>query len=428
MPDTSPTWEESAVAEDTSFRVVSALVGAGVPERGRAGVLTTPHGCVATPAFVPVGTAATVKTLTPAQVRSTGAQAVLANAYHLYLRPGADVVDAAGGVGEFMRWDGPTFTDSGGFQVMSLGGGYKKVIAMTPDAASSSPEVSGRLARVDDDGVTFRSHVDGSTHRFTPEVSIRIQHHLGADILFAFDELTTLSYGRSAQDRAVARTHAWAGRCLAEHARQTAARTHRPQQSLWGVIQGAHYEDLRREATRGLVAVSRVAAEEHGRGFGGWGIGGALDKNILGTIVGWCVDELPAHQPRHLLGISEPDDVFAAVENGVDTFDCVAPTRMARHGTLLTCSGRVRLQQSRYRHDHTPLDPESVLPEAQDFSRAYVHHLLRAKEQLGPALLSLCNLTFMHTLMATIRASILDGSYSEAKADILGRYYGGAAK
>lgn len=414
---------DSVLAGDTTFEVVAPLVGVGGPERGRVGVLKTPHGTVDTPAFVPVGTAASVKTLTPAQVRSSGAQAVLANAYHLYLRPGAEIVDTAGGVAEFMRWNGPTFTDSGGFQVMSLGGGYKKVIAMTPEAASASGEVKGKLATVDDDGVTFRSHIDGSRHRFTPEVSIGIQHQLGADVMFAFDELTTLSYGRSAQDRAVARTKAWAWRCLVEHAKQTAERTHRPKQSLWGVIQGAHYEDLRRNATRGLVEQSRAACDEHGRGFGGWGIGGALDKNILGTIVGWCVDELPVSQPRHLLGISEPDDVFAAVENGADTFDCVAPTRMARHGTLLTFGGRVRLQQSRYRTDHSPLDPESALPEAQDFTRAYVHHLLRAKEQLGLALVSMANLTFMHTLMATIRSSILDGSYREAKEDILGRYY-----
>ena len=223
---------------------------------GRTGVIHTPHGDIATPAFIPVGTKATVKTLTPDQVRSTGAQAVLANAYHLYLQPGHGVVDTAGGVGEFMRWSGPTYTDSGGFQVMSLGVGFKKVIEMsagaTPDDAATN-KGQGRLAKVDEDGVTFTSHLDGSRHRFSPEVSMRIQHSLGADILFAFDELTTLMNTRKYQESSVERTRRWAQRCLDEHERLSLERGHRPGQSLWGVIQGAQFEDLRRQAVRGLV-------------------------------------------------------------------------------------------------------------------------------------------------------------------------------
>lgn len=413
--------------DDVSF--TSQWRGDGTLHRARVGVLHTPHGSVRTPAFIPVGTAATVKTLTPQHVRSTGAEAVLSNAYHLYLRPGSDVVDDAGGLSEFMAWNGPTYTDSGGFQVMSLGAGFKKIIDMTGKSADDGAVASGheRLADVDDDGVTFRSHLDGSSHRFTPELSMQIQHQLGADVMFAFDELTTLMNSRSYQEQAVARTQAWAERCLVEHNRLTNERTHRPKQSLWAVLQGAQYEDLRRKATRDLMSLSASFTEKGERGFGGWGIGGAFEKENLGTIVGWCVDELPDHMPRHLLGISEPDDVFTAVENGADTFDCVAPTRAARHGTLLTRQGRIRLRAARYKRDYSPLDPESSLPEATQFTRAYVHHLMRCGEHLGSVLVSLLNITFMVDLMADIRAHLEAGTYEAFRDETLARYYGNSA-
>lgn len=413
----------------TTFDVGSRMVLDGTAG-GRTGVIHTPHGDIATPAFIPVGTKATVKTLTPDQVRSTGAQAVLANAYHLYLQPGHDVVDAAGGLGEFMRWPGPTYTDSGGFQVMSLGVGFKKVIEMSAGAAkapddSATNKGQGRLAKVDEDGVTFTSHLDGSAHRFSPEVSMRIQHGLGADILFAFDELTTLMNTREYQERSVERTRRWAQRCLDEHERLSVERTHRPGQSLWGVVQGAQFEDLRRQAVRGLVEMSDRAEDQGRRGFGGYGIGGALEKENLGTIVGWCTEELPEDRPRHLLGISEPDDIFTAVENGADTFDCVAPTRLARHGGIYTLNGRVNITRAQFRHDHTPLDPEGPSEVSREYSRAYLHHLFKAKEFLGSTLLTLHNLAFVVRLVDEVRAAMDAGpdEYLAYKAEFLGRYY-----
>ena len=238
------------------FTVADRLPGT----RGRTGVIHTPHGDIHTPAFVAVGTKATVKAVLPETMKSLGAQAVLANAYHLYLQPGPDVVDEAGGLGAFMNWPGPTFTDSGGFQVLSLGSGFRKVLAMDTARVQADDIIAkgkDRLARVDDDGVTFTSHLDGSTHRFTPEVSMGIQHQLGADIIFAFDELTTLVNTRGYQEQSVRRTHDWAVRCLAEHRRLTLERPGKPYQALFGVVQGAQYEDLRREATRGLVVSGR---------------------------------------------------------------------------------------------------------------------------------------------------------------------------
>jgi queuine tRNA-ribosyltransferase len=273
-------------------------VGDELPDRrGRTGVIHTPHGDIHTPAFVAVGTKATVKAVLPEIMKSLGAQAVLGNAYHLYLQPGPDIVDEAGGLGAFMNWPGPTFTDSGGFQVLSLGAGFRKVLAMDSNRIQADDIIAAgkeRLARVDDDGVTFTSHLDGSTHRFTPEVSMRIQHLLGADIIFAFDELTTLVNTRSYQESSVRRTHDWAVRCLTEHRRLTAERSGKPAQALFGVVQGAQYEDLRRQATRDLVGI----VDENGRGFDGFGIGGALEKQNLDTIVSWVIDELPDDKQR----------------------------------------------------------------------------------------------------------------------------------
>ena len=284
---------------DPFFCVDAELPG----RRGRAGVIHTPHGEIRTPAFIAVGTQATVKAVLPETMKDLGAQAILANAYHLYLQPGADIVDEAGGLGAFMNWPGPTFTDSGGFQVMSLGVGFKKVLAMDTTRVQTDDiiaEGKQRLAHVDDDGVTFRSHLNGSMHRFTPEVSIGIQHQLGADIIFAFDELTTLVNTRGYQEQSVERTHRWAQRCLVEHRRLTEVRAHKPRQALFGVVQGAQYEDLRRQAARGLTEI----VDDDGAGFDGYGIGGALEKQNLATIVGWVTSELPDDKPRHLLGIS----------------------------------------------------------------------------------------------------------------------------
>ncbi|WJY67089.1 tRNA guanosine(34) transglycosylase Tgt [Corynebacterium auris] len=411
--------------EDLSFEVSTTL--ADEPGRhGRTGVIHTPHGDIATPAFIPVATKATVKTLTPEQVRSTGAQAILSNAYHLYLQPGADIVDEAGGVAAFENWRGPTYTDSGGFQVMSLGVGFKKVLAMdTAGLADADIRAAkkDRMARVDDDGVDFKSVIDGSAHRFTPEISMQIQHQLGADIMFAFDELTTLADTRSYQEHSVERTRRWAERCLAEHDRLTALRAGKPKQSLWGVVQGAQYEDLRRAAARGLLALDEAARAEGRRGFGGFGIGGALEKENLGTIVGWVTDELPVDKPRHLLGISEPDDIFTAIEAGADTFDCVAPTRLGRRGGVYTLHGRMNLTAARFRRDFSGVDEEFGGYVSENYSRAYIHHLLKAKEYLAGTLCTLHNLEFMVRLVDNIRAAIDAGRYAEFRDEFLGRYY-----
>ena len=400
------------------FTVNSQLPG----QLGRTGTIRTPHGDIQTPAFIAVGTQATVKAVLPETMKEIGAQAVLANAYHLYLQPGPDIVDAAGGLGAFMNWDGPTFTDSGGFQVMSLGVGFKKVLAMDTKRVQADDiiaEGKQRLAHVDDDGVTFRSHLDGSSHRFTPEVSIGIQHQLGADIIFAFDELTTLVNTRAYQEQSVQRTHEWAVRCLAAHHRLSVERSHKPPQALFGVVQGAQYEDLRRRAARGLTEI----VDADGRGFDGYGIGGALEKQNLATIVGWVSSELPEDKPRHLLGISEPDDLFAAVAAGADTFDCVSPSRVARNAAVYSPDGRFNITGSRYRRDFTPIDAECDCYTCANYTRAYLHHLFKAKEILSKTLCTIHNERFIIRLVDQIRESIPAGRFDELREYVLGRYY-----
>ena len=401
-------------------------VGTRLPDRlGRTGTIHTPHGDIRTPAFIAVGTKATVKAVLPEAMADLGAQALLANAYHLYLQPGADIVDEAGGLGAFMNWPGPTFTDSGGFQVMSLGVGFKKVLAMDTAGLGNDAVIAEgktRLAHVDDDGVTFTSHIDGSKHRFTPEASMRIQHQLGADIIFAFDECTTLMNTRRYQEESLARTQRWAERCLVAHRALGAERTHRPAQALFGVVQGAQYEDLRRKAARELAGL-RV----DGHGFDGYGIGGALEKENLGTIVGWVSEELPEDRPRHLLGISEPDDFFTAIENGADTFDCVSPSRVARNAALYTLDGRFNVNTAKQRRNFAPVDEDCDCYTCAHYTRAYLHHLFKAKELAASTLCTIHNERFIVRLVDDIRQSIIDGTFDEFRAEFLGRYYGGRA-
>lgn len=384
--------------------------------RARTGVIDTPHGPIRTPAFIPVGTKATVKAVLPESISALGAQAVLANAYHLYLQPGADIVDEAGGLGAFMNWPGPTFTDSGGFQVMSLGVGFKKVLSMDADAARSDEVIAAgkdRLAKVDEDGVTFTSHLDGSKHRFTPEVAMQVQHQLGADIIFAFDELTTLVNTRRYQEQSVDRTHRWAQRCVAEHRRLTDQRRHRPYQGLFGVVQGAQYEDLRRLAARGLAGLD----------LDGFGIGGAIDKQQLGAIVGWVTDELPADRPRHLLGIGEPDDLFAGVAAGADTFDCVAASRVARNASAYHPTGRFNLVTAANRRNFGPIDEACGCYTCTHYTRAYLHHLFKAKEMLASTLVTIHNEHFIVRLVDRMRQALTDGDFDEFRRDFVGRYY-----
>ena len=351
----------------------------------------------------------------PETMSQLGAQALLANAYHLYLQPGADIVDEAGGLGAFMNWPGPTFTDSGGFQVMSLGAGFKKVLAMETDTVQSDDVIAEnktRLAHVDDDGVTFKSHLDGTMHRFTPEFSMQVQHQLGADIMFAFDELTTLMNTRDYQVMSLERTRLWALRCIAEHQALTKQRSHRPYQALFGVIQGAQYEDLRRKAASDLGAMD----------FDGYGIGGALDKHELGTIVSWVTEELPLTRPRHLLGIGEPEDLFVGVEAGIDTFDCVSASRVARNAAVYNNSGRFNITNAKYRRSFEPLVAGCECYTCTHYTQAYLHHLVHAKELLASTLLTIHNEFFIVGLVAKMRETLLAGTFQEFKTEFLGQY------
>ena len=386
----------------------------------RAGVITTPHGQIQTPAFIPVGTKANVKTVLPEAMEDLGAQALLANAYHLYLQPGPSVLDEAGGLGAFMNWDKPTFTDSGGFQVLSLGVGFKKVLAMDAQTFRSDQVIAKnkeRLAHVDDEGVTFKSHLDGSMHRFTAEISMQIQHQLGADIMFAFDECTTLHNTRPYQELALSRTYDWAIRCLDEHKRLTDSRVGKPYQALFGVIQGAQYEDLRKKAASDLASMSSSGIE-----FDGFGIGGALDKDSLGTIVSWVNSTLPEDKPKHLLGIGAPEDLFVGVENGVDTFDCVLASRIARTSSVYTMTGRFNVSNAPYVRDFNPIDEECDCYTCTSYTRAYLCHLFRGKEMLAGTLATIHNERFIVRLVDQMRQAIIDGTFQDMKKEFMGRY------
>lgn len=381
----------------------------------RTGVILTPHGDIQTPAFIVVGTKANVKAMTPEMVAGVGAQAVLANAYHLYLQPGHELIAKAGYLGKFMNWSGPTFTDSGGFQVLSLGSGFKKVLAMTTDvdAEIAIAKKGQRHAWVTDDGVKFKSHLDGSMHMFTPEFSMQVQAGIGADITFAFDELTSLIDPYEYQVEALARTHAWAERSLAEVKRLRAENPDKPYQALFGVLQGANYEGLRKETAKFLGEMD----------FDGYGIGGALEKESMAEIIQWVNEILPENKPRHLLGISEPDDIFAAIEQGIDTFDCVSPTRVARNGAAYTKNGRVNMRGLKYREMFTPIVEDCDCYACQNYTAAYICHLLHAKESLAGTLLSIHNERFIIKLVDDIRESIDNGNFYEFRDKFLADYY-----
>lgn len=381
--------------------------------RGRAGVLHTLHGEVRTPVLCPVATQATVKSLDPDELREIGAELVLANAYHLYLRPGADVVAQFGGLHRFMAWDGPMVTDSGGWQVFSLGFGIEhgvgKIAGIFPDEDQPRQRPRGqrpRMTKIDDDGVTFTSHLDGSAHRFTPEVSIAIQEKLGADLILAFDECTSPLHDERYTAQALERTHRWAKRCLEARSRSD--------QALLGIVQGGPFEDLRRES----------AAFIGGLGFDAFAIGGSLgkSKDDMRAVLEWTIPDLPEDRPRHLLGIGEPEDIFDAVERGIDMFDCVAPTRHARHGALYTRDGRLMIHNARFREDFTPVDSDCRCYTCATFTRAYLRHLFMADELLGYRLATIHNLTFILGLVARIRAGIVSGALSEVREEFEARW------
>ena len=382
---------------------------------GRAGVVHTPHGDILTPAFVPVATKATVKALTPEQVRELGAQVVLANTYHLYLQPGDALVARAGGFGKFMGWSGPTITDSGGFQAFSLGAafgtGISKLLkksdelilpegqADIEERENEAEKKAARLAKIDRDGVMFRSHIDGSAHYFTPEKSIDIQHNLGADIIFAFDECTSPTEPIHYQREALDRTHAWARRSLTRHQEQ------KSEQALFGIVQGGRHEELRKTSAAAIGEMD----------FAGFGIGGSFAKEDMSQAVRWVNEILPPERPRHLLGIGEPADIFGAVENGCDLFDCVAPTRNARTGTLYTSTGKLNILNSQFMQDFSPVDAQCDCFTCRTYTRAYLAHLFRAKEMLAATLASIHNLRFIIKLTEDIRSSILHDTFEKYK-------------
>jgi queuine tRNA-ribosyltransferase len=390
----------------------------------RAGRITTPHGVFETPAFSPVGTKATVKAVLPEDMKErVGAQVLLANTYHLYLQPGEEVVAEAGGLHRFMGWDRPLITDSGGFQVFSLGVAFgKRLGKFTLKETSKEEGVAlydadvasqhGQLAIVDEEGVTFTSHLDGSLHRFTPERSVEIQHKLGADIFFAFDDFVAPTAKREAQIESMRRTHAWAERCIKAH-RFNLHASH--SQALFGIVQGGRHEDLRAESAKAIAALD----------FDGYGIGGTFSKDDLGTAIRAAITELDPTKPRHLLGIGEPEDIFLAVEQGIDMFDCVLPTRMGRTGMLYTARGKINILNEKYIRDFSPLCEATGGYASAHFTKAYLAHLFRAKEMLAATIASMHNLFFIQKLMGDIRASVQEGNLADFRESFFSRYHSG---
>jgi queuine tRNA-ribosyltransferase len=362
---------------------VASATGVG---RARLGRLETPHGAVDTPQFMPVGTQATVKSLTPGDLRTAGTQILLANTYHLSLRPGHERIAALGGLHRFMAWDGPILTDSGGFQVFSL----------------------AHLTRVDDDGVTFASHLDGSPQRLTPERAMEIQAALGSDVAMAFDQLVDPTWPAAEVARAMERTHAWAERCLA-------ART-RDDQALFGIIQGGVDAALRRQSTAAIAALPF-----DGIAVGGLSVGESkAEMAATLDVVGDALGDDP--RPRYLMGVGSPLDFFDAVERGIDLFDCVLPTRVARNGQLWTSEGKLNLRNARFLDDGGPLDPQCRCETCRDYSRAYLAHLFRAEELLAYRLSSVHNVTYTLDLMGRIRGSLADGSFASLREVVAAQF------
>jgi queuine tRNA-ribosyltransferase len=358
------------------------------PERAgpRVGRLATPHGDVETPAFIPVGTRATVKGVLPETLREIGTQIVLANTYHLALRPGADVVRDLGGLHAMMGWDGPILTDSGGFQVFSLSG----------------------LRQVTDDGVTFRNHIDGGEMTLTPESAVATQNALGADVIMALDICPPYPCPRPEVEEAVRLTLAWAERCRAAHGRAD--------QVLWPIVQGGVERDLRERCAERLVAM-----DFQGYAIGGVSVGEGHDR--LREVVGWTAPLLPPDRPRYLMGVGELRDIVVSIGLGVDLFDCVLPTRNGRNGSAYTADGMIRLRNEQYRSDRRPVEEDCDCPACRRFSRGMLRHLFMAGEMLGPILLSIHNLRFYTRLFSRLRATIREGRFDAEAQGLLDRYY-----
>lgn len=410
-----------ALAESPPFTLLKQR---GAARRAQ---LHTSHGVIETPAFVPVGTQATVKGLDPNLVAASGTQVLFANTYHLYLRPGAERVAAHGGVHRFMGWQGPVMTDSGGFQVFSLGAsiehGVGKVANIFPGeeprTAPRIPKQGPKLVRVREHEVRFRSHIDGSHHTFTPELSIQIQRLLGADIILAFDECTSPLHDEAYTRRSADRTHRWAERCLLEAERSPTL--HGYPQRLYGIVQGGAFEGPRRASARVIGSMP----------FTGMAVGGNLGRTHadMHRVLEWTTPELPDALPRHLLGIGDVPSIFAGVARGMDTFDCVSPTRNARNGAALALLGdngaplqnfRRNLRNASHADDLRPLEEGCDCATCTRFTRAYLHHLFKADEPLGPQLITVHNLAFMARLMREIRDALDHGSWDDLTTRYLG--------
>lgn len=391
----------------------------------RAGRIATSHGVIETPAFIPVATQAALKGVTPEAAKAVGTQAVFANTFHLHLSPGETRVRSAGGLHKFMNWPGPIMTDSGGFQVFSLGVAYGQGVSKVAGSGNSAeflppypPAGEFRhdqkfsrvspLVKIDDDGVTFRSPLDGSEHRFTAERSIAIQQDLGADVIFAFDECLSPAAPVDYQRAALERTHRWAKRSLDEHRRLFS------NQALFGIVQGGRERELREKSARVIGEMD----------FNGFGLGGSFAKADIDTAVGWVTAILPPSKPRHLLGIGAVEDIFAGVRAGADTFDCVIPTRLGRHGAVETKRGRLNLSANCYRADFSPIENDCACFTCERYSRAYLRHLFATREMLGPILASLHNLHFFNQLLREIRQAILENRLGDYTRRFLLDYTG----
>ena len=401
--------------------------------QARLGRIHTAHGSIETPAFVAVGTQATVKALSPEELRGIGTQVMFSNTYHLYLRPGSEVVAAAGGLQKFMNWQGPVMTDSGGFQVFSLGAGIDhgvgKIANIFPgeEGGVLQGERKARakdmtsLVKVSEEGVRFKSHIDGSLHFFTPETSIEVQRQLGADMILAFDECTSPLHDEAYTKRSADRTHRWAERSLA-YFRDSKPRHGYPQ-ALYGIVQGGAFEKLRRESAQVIGSMD----------FDGIAIGGNLGKTKaeMHQVIEWTVEHLPDNKARHLLGIGDVADIFEGVERGCDTFDCVSPTRNARNGGLLKRFDddgsplnkfRMNIKNARYQKDQRPIDPDCDCYTCQNYSRSYIRHLFKANESFALRLTSIHNLRFMARMMGEIREALRGGRFGELKGEYLGKH------
>jgi len=366
------------------------LVAADSRTKARRGIITTTRGPIDTPAFMPVGTQASVKTLDPSEVAATGAQIVLSNTYHLMLRPGIGVIEEAGGLHAFMRWPGPILTDSGGFQIFSL----------------------ATQVNVREEGAVFKSHIDGSRHLLTPEHAVQLQHCFGSDIMMQLDHVVGYPVEPALSRESMERSARWLGRCVAEHLRLDAGARGRV---LFGIAQGGMDADVRKESAR-LVAQANVA----GCAIGGLSVG--EPKSLMGEMLASSLWELPLDKPRYLMGVGSPEDLWNCVAQGVDMFDCVLPTRLARNAAVFTPEGRVSIRSSRFRNHHQAIDQSCDCSTCATFTAAYVHHLFRAGETLGMRLASIHNLRFLARQMERIRAAIADGAFAEEMSRFLAMY------